>query len=98
MFVRIRHWTTEPGAFDRFVHCLETDGLSAMRGTAGFQRLVVTGDPMSDSVVTVTFWATEAAERVYESAKAREFKERVQGLVVGKPETLAYPVIADSGA
>jgi heme-degrading monooxygenase HmoA len=98
MFVRIRHWTTEPGAFDRFVHRLETDGLVAMQGTAGFQRLVVTGDPMSDTVVTVTFWATEAAERVYETDKARSFAKHVEGLVAGKPATFAYPVIADSAA
>ncbi|TVQ35792.1 MAG: hypothetical protein EA356_06855 [Geminicoccaceae bacterium] len=96
MFIRVRHWTTEPGSWDRFVGRLEHEGLAAMRATKGFQRLVVTGDPMSNSVVTVSFWESEAAERVYEVEKAREFAVVVEGLVEGAPETFAYPVVYDS--
>lgn len=98
MFVRIRHWTTEPGAWDRFVSRLEHEGLEAMQATQGFHRMVVTGDPMSDTVVTVTFWDTEAAERVYEVNKAHGFATVVKDLVTGVPQTFAYPVVSDSAA
>ncbi|MFW5679777.1 MAG: hypothetical protein ACOC3D_05880 [Pseudomonadota bacterium] len=96
MFVRIRHWTTEPGAWDRFVGRLEKEGLDAMRATKGFRRMVVTGDPMSNAVVTITFWDSESAERVYEVEKAHDFSVLVKELVADRPETFAYPVVTDS--
>lgn len=98
MFVRVRHWTTESGQWDRFVSRLEHEGLAAMRATDGFVRMVVTGDPMSDTVVTLTFWETEAKERGYEVAKAHDFAVLVKALVTGAPETFAYPVVSDSAA
>jgi len=98
MFIRVRHWTTQLGEWDQFVHRLENDGFAAMQQAAGFRRLVVTGDPMSNSVVTITFWGTEGAERAYETKKAKAFHDLVKELVTGPPETFAYPVISDQQA
>lgn len=98
MFVRIRHWTTLNGKWDRFVSRLQHEGLAAMQASDGFTRLVVTGDPMSDSVVTITFWQSEAAERAYEIDRAHAFAGLVADLVAARPETFAYPVVADSGS
>lgn len=97
MFVRVRHWTTQLGEWDRFVSRLEHEGLEGMKGTDGFQRMVVTGDPMSNSVVTITFWESEAQERAYETQKAAGFQEIVKEMVMVPPETLAYPVLFDQG-
>lgn len=95
MFVRVRFWTTHAGAWDRFVSRLQHEGLEAMRATEGFQRLVVGGDPMSNVVMTVTFWASEAKERTYEVEKAGAFQAVVKDLVAELPETFAYPVVGD---
>jgi heme-degrading monooxygenase HmoA len=97
MFVRVRHWTTELGEWDRFVSRLEHEGLQGMKGTDGFQRMVVTGDPMSNSVVTITFWESEAQERAYETTQAADFHNIVKEMVAAPPETLAYPVVVDQG-
>ena len=98
MFIRVRHWSTQLGEWDRFVSRLQHEGLQGMKGADGFQRLIVTGDPMSNSVVTISIWETEAKERAYETAKSSGFQEIVKEMVVGPPETLAYPVIFDQGA
>ena len=98
MFVRVRQWTTQPGEWDRFVSRLEHEGYDAMRASDGFLRMLVMGDPMSNAVVTMTTWETEAKERVYETQKASDFHTLVKDLVADTPETLAYPVISDRGA
>jgi len=98
MFIRVRHWTTQLGEWDRFVDRLDHEALDAMKAVDGFRRLVVTGDPMSNSVVTLTFWDTESSERRYETTKAKGFHDAVRDLVVGPPETFAYPVISDRQA
>ncbi|MEO1089977.1 MAG: hypothetical protein AAFX81_05060 [Pseudomonadota bacterium] len=98
MFVRVRHWTTLEGDWNRFVSRLEHEGVEAMTAIDGFLRLVVSGDPMSNSVVTVTFWKSEAAERVYEINKAHAFGEVVKDFVAGPPSTFAYPVVYDREA
>lgn len=93
MFVRVRHWTTHLGEWDRFVSRLEHEGLAGMKSADGFKRLIVTGDPMSSTVVTITIWASEAQERNYETEKSGSFLDEVKNLVVGPPTTMAYPVI-----
>ncbi len=98
MFIRVRQWTTREGGWNRFVSRLEHEGLAAMQGTDGFKRLVVSGDPISNAVVTVTFWESEAKERAYEVTKSHDFHDVVKEFVLGPPETVAYPVVADHGA
>jgi heme-degrading monooxygenase HmoA len=98
MFIRVRHWTTQLGEWDHFVERLEHEGLDAMKQAKGFQRLIVTGDPMSNSVVTISIWESESAERAYETQKAKAFHDVVKAFVTGPPETFAYPVISDREA
>jgi heme-degrading monooxygenase HmoA len=53
---------------------------------------------MSNSVVTISIWDSESAERSYETQKSKAFHDVVKEFVTGPPATFAYPVISDRQA
>ena len=91
MFVRVTHMEIASNNWNEAVQRFQTSVVSELEKQPGFLRTILTGDANAGKATAITMWQSAEHERGEQPAPQDPVAIHMTGLIVGDPETSAYP-------